>query len=527
MVCEINADIEKPEDWPANKIESQLENISIQMQQFNRNPNYKNKEILISLVSDYDLNQESLLGLVRTTEYEVALINDLFIRALAHQFNSLKAWLYRLVGHKTRIQKVISWFPGEQEDLEIKAFEGLFPQLKLYYRTYQKFTVENNKSYSKQLIEVVEESIRNLQDNYTGNEYRKFVNNITHAYISLLNDISYFRCKKTTRIWAFDRNEIYMLFQLAAKLVTVSGDSPNIRPLKGVLMTSISNYILKSRNDYNENYVCKYISADVAEKSIDNHEIWMAIIEHLNDTREKRVIPELFYENEWIKYSWAHDIDFKSKRTYYVSSFCRSINDSEMSKAYGNCIYGYKNDRMAEVLAPVMYREIGNKRIPAFTQVVTFDVIYDREMAKKEINFLCSIIDCFNMEDIHKKDFLEGILQYWILSVKDPEWEHEQERRYLLFMYDEYEYLEIDRSDSNFLKLKTSLFLHPDFILGNNPVKQHIKMMIDDKRHAVATKAYLYCQNCLNIDFDAIAENKNNGICSICGSKDVLEVYPD
>lgn len=182
---------------------------------------------------------------------------------------------------------------------------------------------------------------------------------------------------------------------------------------------------------------------------------------------------------------------------------------------------------MAEVLAPVMYREIGNKRIPAFTQVVTFDVIYDREMAKKEINFLCSIIDCFNMEDIHKKDFLEGILQYWILSVKDPEWEHEQERRYLLFMYDEYEYLEIDRSDSNFLKLKTSLFLHPDFILGNNPVKQHIKMMIDDKRHAVATKAYLYCQNCLNIDFDAIAENKNNGICSICGSKDVLEVYPD
>ncbi|MBP2632692.1 MAG: hypothetical protein H6Q70_3320 [Firmicutes bacterium] len=78
------------------------------------------------------------------------------------------------------------------------------------------------------------------------------VASITYAYISLLNNISYFRCVKGTRIWAFSRDEIYKLFQLAAKLIKINGDLPVMRPLKGVLMTSISNYILKLRNDYNE-----------------------------------------------------------------------------------------------------------------------------------------------------------------------------------------------------------------------------------------------------------------------------------
>lgn len=40
-------------------------------------------------------------------------------------------------------------------------------------------------------------------------------------------------------------------------------------------MTQLSNFILKSRNNYNEDYICKYISEDVARESIKNHEIWM------------------------------------------------------------------------------------------------------------------------------------------------------------------------------------------------------------------------------------------------------------
>jgi len=364
MNYEMNTVVDKPKDWPANAIECQLENISVQFDKFRADSSYRNKEVLVSLVSDYDLNQRSMLGLFRTTEYEVACINSLFVESHIHQFHALKAYLYELVGSKTRMQKVVSWFPEGNTALDIKEFEGLFPQLKLYYYTYQQFTVEKNKSYALHLLAFVEDIVKYSQENDSKDMFQDTAASITEAYISLLNDISYFRCKKRTEIWAFSRDEIYLLFQLAAKLIKINGDSPVVRPLKGVLMTSISNYILKSRNDYNEDYICKYISPEVVEKSIYNHQIWMSIIESLNDDREQRVVPELFEEKGWNSYSWADNIDFKPTRKYYVSSFCKSMNDSLMRKDYGTCIYGYKDDRMAELLAPTMLW--GKKEVKKF-----------------------------------------------------------------------------------------------------------------------------------------------------------------
>lgn len=512
----------KPEDWPANAIECQLENIQSQIKEFKENPNYKNKEVLVSLITDYDLNQRSALGLFRTTEYEVAIINSLFLDANILQLNSLKVYLYELISIKTRMQKIISWFPIDNQEVDIKQFEGLLPQLKLHYLTYQKFTIEKDKSYAEQLIEIVENVLEHLKNSESENIKEDIISDTTRAYISLLNDISYFRCVKRTKIWAFNRDEIYRLYELAAKLIKLNKDLPTKRPLKGVLMTSISNYILKSRNDYNEEYICKYISLDVAKLSVKNHQIWMSIIERLNDEREQKVIPELFENIEWNDYSWVQNIDFSPKRKYYVSSFCKSLNNSDMIKNYGECIYGYKDDRIAELLAPIMYYNKKNgKKFPMFSQVIAFDVIYDKEEAKKELNFLCSIIDCFDMNDENKKGFLEEILQYWILSVKDSKWKYERERRYVIFMYDDYDYDEVDLSDSRFLKLKTSLFIEPDFILGENPEKTYIREMVDNKRRAIYMKEYLFCSDCFNRDFDIVIGNKNASICPICGSTNI------
>lgn len=515
MIDEIDID-SKPKDWPANAIECQLENIQRQIDVFKKNPNYKNKEVLVSLFSDYDLNQRSIMGLCRTTEYEVAIINSLFIEAYVLQLNALKVYLYELVGYKTRMQKMLSWFQELNVSLEIKEFDGLFPQLKLHHLTYQKFNVEKNKNYSEQLIEIVE-SITLQKDGKIDNEQIK---KNTNAYISLLNDISYFRCTKRTRIWAFTHEEIYSLYKLAAKLIKLSGDIPTERPLKGVLMTSISNYVLKSRNNYNEDYICKYISSNTAMQSIYNHQIWISPIERLNDAREQKVIPEIFENINFEKYSWAKNIDFTPTRKYYVSSFCKSMKDKNMMEKYGECIYGYKDDRMAEILSPIMYYK-KSCDIPMFSQVVAFDVIYDKENAIKEIEFLCSIIDCFDMNNEKKKIFLEEILQYWILSVKDSQWAYERERRYVLFMYNDYEYKEVDFSDSNFFKLKSSLFIEPDFILGNNPVKEYIKNMIDNKRKSIYMKSYLFCHDCLNRDFDSVVIGKLPEKCPICNSKNI------
>lgn len=365
-----------------------------------------------------------------------------------------------------------------------------------------------------------------LKENESEEIYKQQLENITRSYNNIINDISYFRCLKRTGIWAFSRNEIYKVFQLVAKLCKLNGDNPIERPLKGVLMTSISNYILKSRNNYNEDYICKYLSKEVAELSIDNHEIWMQKIENLNDEREQKIISELFEEEGWKAHLWAKDIIFEAKRNYYVSCFCKSLNDENMQQNYGSCLYGYKDDRMADILAPIHTLEDENKK-PFFSQVVVFDVLYDSEEAKEEMNFLCSIIENFEMNENNKRNFLEEILQYWILSVKDKKWAHERERRYVLFMYENYEYKEVDISDERFLKLKTSLFIQPDFILGNNPVKNYLRATIDNKRHAISRRPYLFCSDCFNRDFDSVVTGISEvEECMICGSKNISYETP-
>jgi len=95
-------------------------------------------------------------------------------------------------------------------------------------------------------------------------------------------------------------------------------------------------------------------------------------------------------------------------------------------------------------------------------------------------------------------------MQYWLLSIKDKKWSYECERRYVLFLYDNYDYIELDKSDERFLKLKTTLLTTPDFILGDNPSKSYIKSMIDYRRRALSTKNYMFCSNCFSCDFDAV-----------------------
>ena len=57
---------------------------------------------------------------------------------------------------------------------------------------------------------------------------------------------------------------------------------------------------------------------------------------------------------------------------------------------------------------------------------LTFDVLYDIEEAKTELQYLFSVIDMFDLSDNNKKMFLQEILQYWILSVKDSKWKAER-----------------------------------------------------------------------------------------------------
>ena len=404
---------------------------------------------------------------MRVTEYEVATINYLYMIGAAHQINLLKVYLYDLITETTQLQKIMSWCNpvlgvNDEEAARIITYEkGLMLPLKLYHFAYQKYTIEKEFSFAEQLISVVNGV---LQVSTTEDE----VDSITYAYSALLHDISNMHGNKKERIWEFTREELLELFNLEAKILKINNQSPIMRPTKGVLIMQISNFILKSRHNYNEDYICKYLPKNVAEESVTNHQIWMKKTELLNDKREQKVIPELFQDTSWVKYDWIKDIDFTATRTYYVSCFSKAINSNEMQKDYGQCLYGYKNDRIVDLIAPIGIMKLKKRNNanddlpdtierPYISQVIAFDVLYDETEAKKELEYLFDVINMFAMSDSEKKQFLQEILQYWILSVKDYEWQEEKERRYVIFLYEDYDYKEVEVDDT-FLKIKHLCF---------------------------------------------------------------------
>lgn len=520
---------DKPKDWPANAKEYMLERVYKAVSEFEAHPSYITKERLLALICDYDLNQRSFRGLYRVTEYEVSCINALYMYGALLNINALKVYTYELVSETARLQKNVSYMSesfNEKIGIDVKPYEeGLLWQLKFMYFAYQKFTVEKSKDFADQIIEIVEDIIH-------ADSSEEAVDSIAHAYINMMNDISYTHGNKKFDVWKFNRDELEKLFVLEIKLITMQGKSPVQRPLKGVLMTQISNFILKSRHNYNDDYICKYVSKDVAQASILNHEIWMNKTENLNDDREQKVIPELFKDSDWISFDWAKQIDFSATRTYFVSSFSKSYSNEKMGE-YGDCVYGFKGDRLVELLAPIQInkavrKEDANKRLPykkqypSLAQVIAFDILYDETEAKEELAYLMKIVDKFSIPDDEKRAFLQDIMQYWILSVKDSKWSYEKERRYVLFLYKEYNYQEME-IDDGFLKLKTSAFILPDFILGDNPVKKQIGINIDNKRKAVSMKDYVFCKNCFSRDYDSILDSPCK--CSICGSSNIELVH--
>lgn len=86
----------------------------------------------------------------------------------------------------------------------------------------------------------------------------------------------------------FNRNELYELFEFQASLnKSVKNDIFNTC-LKGILKMTISNYILKSRNDYKLNYIYKCISDDSLDNALNNGQVWMKRVDKLNDEREQK-----------------------------------------------------------------------------------------------------------------------------------------------------------------------------------------------------------------------------------------------
>ena len=150
--------IKKPDDWPLNAFEDLLERIQKALIEFVDNPGFQTREVLVSLINAHDFNQQSALGEYRITDYEVALLNYLFMKSMEICYPPLRCFLYSFIGFRTRMQKMFYLasqnVPGFDVVLpiNIEAYEkGLHPTLIQYYKQYQYYIIYKENTFSEVL----------------------------------------------------------------------------------------------------------------------------------------------------------------------------------------------------------------------------------------------------------------------------------------------------------------------------------------------------------------------------------------
>lgn len=524
----------KPNDWPCNRLEHAIELVDRAYSEFCKNPNYRTREVLVSLTALYDFNQINSIGKYRITPYAVRLLNTFWFGARCFNVSSLLIFVYLVVSELCMIDRIIESMSQElcgqglrSPTKDWKSYEYLHKPLFLFYFVYDDYRSRKEGGFDKSVISVTN---RILQ----GVDSKEILFDIAKAVTVMLSDLSCMLGSKRDGMLKLSREELKNIFSFEFELLYRSGQDPVARPLSSQLKVQISNYILKSRHGYNEDYICKYIDKDVVKRSLINEDVWIREISGLNDSEEGQVLKKLFSRTDWIEYGWANSIDVSDWRTYYVASFSKSKCNIEASKRYGNCVLGYKGDRILDLIAPIckrtMYKTFKvDNTLPetidhySQTQVIVFDVLYDEEEAKNELRYLCSIIDLFQTTDETKRLFFQDILQYWKYSIKvpDPSWIAEKERRYVLFTYPEWEYQDVILEDG-FFKCKSTLYVFPDFVLGDSELANIYKSRINEKRKAISTRPYFFCHGCLNRDFDLVKHDILE--CPICNSKDFERV---
>ena len=350
----------------------------------------------------------------------------------------------------------------------------------------------------------------------------KSTSEINTIYLNVIFDLSLKSNNHWFKQFDFSRDEIKKLIKKSADLMKKSNLNQTEHPHLGMLCMIISNFILRSRNNYKFNNIYKCINRDVVEKSFENCELWMKRKSKLNDKREGAVYKEIFSDRRWISYSWARNFKITFERETFTCSFSTELPGNKLQKKYGEFIYGYHNDIIGASITTLIEKvnTETKHRIGSFSQFIVYDMLYSRDEFKQEILYLMSIIDDFKISAKDKKYFLEQIIDYWKLTIKDKKWEDEHERRYEIMYYSDYGYRELTL-DETYLKNKTCLLQYPDFIIGENPMRESIKANIIEKaNYKNLSCSSIMCKTCL---FESTFIGHDQA-CPVCGSKEFEEI---
>ena len=501
-----NGQIIKPADWPQNQRESTLSNILNSFHNFIKNPCLENKEILLSLVTHNDLNESDSRGLVRYTDYEVGLINEIYFLSTITNCVQAKIFIYELIINVVVSKKIIGTMQGKTFDEMFLSdgYVGLHESLRIFYITYCYFRIDNDKTLCQQLLL----TFKLLKKEKNPDEFKKIL-----RYINILiYDLSFNFNSNNLRVLNFDRDEIKQLFNYLVKLWNVCKVNPVNPPFSGAFYIMLSNWIMKSRNNYNQSYLYKCMPIQSVKYTFSNQQVWMRETIYLNDKREGKIFKELFSNKKWLKFDWAKKININLSSHSFVCSFCRFQPNEKMLKKYGKNVYGYKNDRIANLIAPVHIY----KGIPQFELVMCYDILYSRTDFIEEINYLIDIIEFLDISQNDKTEILNNLIVYWNLSIKDDKWSYEQERRYEIRIRNNLNYFDAV-IENKFLKVKSSLFLLPDFVNKENIMHSSILIERSNKVSQLSTKPYMFCYDCLQSDYDYEEHCRNGKKCVVCG----------
>lgn len=497
---------EKPSDWPQNGREAILSIVDDLCTLFIREPSFINKERLIAYTTfDNDCYNYNA-GTFRVTDYEVALINSLYIKFSTLGFCYGIVFLYELIWMVAHQVKIINMVFVTNDNGPANYYRDLLPHLYYFYWVAFFYFSESKRNLADELIYDID---------YIGKSINLSPEVLARVFNTVLLDLSGKCSNGLFKEFDFSRIDIKKLFSKSSELMKNASIKLIENPHKSVLSIAISNFILRSRHDYEFHYVYKCVTDAVAEASFENDEFWMRRKSKLNDKREGKVIREVFANRGWIKVEWAKTMKFTFQRESFTCSFSKLMPGKMMKKRYGNCAYGYQSDSVGPTIATLIKT---NKTFARLSQYIVYDVLYSRDEFKEEMNYLFSIIDGYYLSDGEKRLFLEEIIDYWKLTVKDKKWEYEAERRYEIMHFNDYTYLDCQITDE-FLKNKTPLLLYPDFFLGESRLKNKLLDNVIEKTHfeSIGGGAVI-CRKCLAKVFSYTTGNK----CAICGSEEFL-----
>ena len=361
--------------------------------------------------------------------------------------------------------------------------------------------------------------------------------NIEHAIVCLLYDISgNLGTDRDSRL-VLNRDEISKLIELEAVVLHKRKLSIMHRPLKGTLMIQLSNFILRSRLDGIPKRVYKYIKECDLISAFSNKQIWLRDIRDLNDKYEGEVAKEVVGSVLKEGPSWAKCTKLNYKKRFYVACYSRQLNAESLDDRYGECILGYYGDRLIDFIAPLYWRTekmpwtlSGRpEAFPMFSQIAVLDVIYDKEEAREELEYLIVCVDKLGETDGQKRRFLNEILQYWKLSFKDAvnrdppyeKWSEEKERRYVIFYEKGYDYRGVAIDKDRRLKFETTAMIVPDFILGrpSETIRSKVSDVLKEVNECATFPDYYMCDKCFA---KGVFPDGFVGKCMECGSLSIM-----